>query len=167
MGKSLKTPAPLIMTADHKAIDLGMTVFGIDTDCENERTPKIEVLKVIQIDLGPSRKIRLRRSNGTEYTWTAQEGQSFASSKKKSCSRRTAEKLVFANRKKAAKVVVLAMKAYLPEVIKENFHSKKTLAQKLAYARKSHNRELEQIRNEDRQAHRKVNAYKNKIKAVR
>lgn len=166
MGKSLRTPAPPITTADHKPISIEMTVFGIDTDCENERTPKIETLKVIQMDLGPSRSIRLRRSNGTEYTWSAQEG-SRRSSSKTSCSRRTAEKLVFANRAKASAVAVAAMKSYLPEVIRENFRSKKTLAQKLATAHKNHKRELEVIRENDRKAHQKVNAYINKIKAIK
>lgn len=158
MTTKAKSPDPPIFTADHKRIDLGMTVFGVDTACSKDRVPKIEILHVIQIDLGRSRSIRLRRSNGTEYTWTAQESRKFC---------RTSEQFVYAHRKNAKTIARKAAHEQLAKILKEDFDGEGSLSKRLAEARSTHVYEQEQIRKEHRKMMKVANAYKTKIKAIK
>ena len=71
MTSRTKTPPPPIQTADSTDIKVGMTLYGVDKNCHYMNLPKIEPLKVIQLDLGVRREVRLKRKNGTEWTWSA------------------------------------------------------------------------------------------------
>jgi len=71
MTSRTKTPPPPIQTADSTDIKVGMTLYGVDKNCHYMNLPKIEPLKVIQLDLGVRREVRLKTKNGTEWTWSA------------------------------------------------------------------------------------------------
>lgn len=158
MAKSFITAVPPLISADHKKITLDMTVFGVDTNCNKDRVPKIEVLKVIQLDLGPRRSIRLRRSNGTEYTWSAQESR-------KAC--RTSDQFVFGYRKNAKKIAIQAANEQLKEIIQEENDGDSSLGERLAAQRESHQSEMLSIRRDYRKGLKKINAYKAMIKKIK
>ena len=71
MTSRTKTPPPPIKTADSTDVKVGMTLYGVDKNCHYMNLPKIEPLKVIQLDLGVRREVRLKRKNGTEWAWSA------------------------------------------------------------------------------------------------
>lgn len=74
MAKSLvKTEPPAISTSDHKDIKVGDVLYGVDVGCSG--MPTVVPLKVIWLDLGVNRKVRLRTPEAKEWTWSANAGR--------------------------------------------------------------------------------------------
>lgn len=68
---------PPIHTADDKPLVIGMTVYGIDV-CDDSKLG-IKQLKVIDVSLGRTREVRLRRKDGIEWTWSANSSRTACS----------------------------------------------------------------------------------------
>ena len=106
MPKALKSEDPPIYSADGVALDVGATVYGVDTDCRNSRLPAVEPLVVAQVDLGVRRQVRLRRERGTEWVWNAEEHRG-------SCN--TADHYIYASFDAARSAAVSAAEKHIAE----------------------------------------------------
>lgn len=73
---AVKEKSP-IFTADGKPVETGMVVYGFDTGCNAQSDPckYITPLVVAEIDLGAKRMVRLRKADGREWRWYAEESR--------------------------------------------------------------------------------------------
>ena len=62
----VKKQGPPIHSADDKPLSVGQTVYGVD-ECDGSLT----AVKVIDIDTGVKRQVRMRKKNGVEWLWSA------------------------------------------------------------------------------------------------
>lgn len=154
MARSLLSEAPAILTADGKAVTIGSIVWGVDTACSKDRIPKVEELTVIQTDLGSRRQVRLRRHNGTEYTWSAQEH-------KHTC--QTAEHLIYGNRKNAVAIARKAATEFLTTLKERNG----SLQEKLSDHRREHQRNVKNTRKEHASKDKVAKDYAKLIASIR
>lgn len=160
MTAKLAKSLPPIHTADHKVISIGMTVFGVDTECSKDNVPKIEQLKVVDLDLGPRRQLRLLRKNGTEWTWSANEH-----SRGKGC--RTSEQLVYANRRNAVKIARRTAQDVLEKWEDDDGEKFRSLADTLKSIRENHAYSISEARKQHAKRRKAYNALKTKIKAIK
>lgn len=149
-----KTTKPPILTADNKPVTVGMKLYCFD-DCASPI--KLQVLTVIEMDLGPKRCLRLRRPNKREWTWSAVDKQGTCQSQ---------NHFLYANKEKAAAEVKRRNDAKLAESLARDLKvAEQNVTREESFLRNSEGR-VKKHRADVAAAKKKVATLKKKLAAV-
>lgn len=154
-----KERAP-IYTADGKPVEVGMVVYGFDTGCriKSEATQYITKLIVSEVDLTARRMVRLRKPDGREWKWYAEESRTACSND---------DHLIYASLGKAKQAALPRVKMLIEneasEAIKDGKRGIDREKRDLERARK----DLEKAEQEHRKAEARARSLRESLKVFR
>lgn len=127
-----------IHTADNKPVEVGMVVYGFNTGCRVKDNPGgyITRLVVAEVDLSLRRMVRLRKQDGREWRWCAEESRM-------SCSNE--EHLIYASLAAAKKAALPIVKEKIEVYVRDRLERSKS---GLSYAIRRHHEATQALEQE-------------------